>query len=88
MALYQLEEELKSSVSYAFIANKLGISQSSTRDHINELMRKKAPIEKNKVNNRKILLNIEKSFKNLNLMGKILAYRNFQDVSQTTLINL
>src|SRR3989344_9254250 len=31
MALYQLEEELKSSVSYAFIANKLGISQSSTR---------------------------------------------------------
>ena len=86
LTLYQLEEELKKPLPYAQLANKLSISQSSIRDHISEIIRKKAPIIKIKTNNKKVLLSIDKTFKNLNIMSKILTLRHIQD-SQTTLYN-
>jgi len=87
LTLYQLEEELKIPISYTQLASKLSLSQSSIRDHISEIIRKKAPITKVKVNNKKVLLSIDKPFKNLNIMGKILNIRHFQE-SQTTLYDL
>ena len=84
LTLYQLEEELKSPISYPQLANKLKISQSSVRDHLSELLRKQAPLIKLKFNNKKVLLSVDKTFKSLNLMGRIINSRHFQD-TQTTL---
>ena len=47
LSLYYLEEELKRPVTYPELAKKLKLSQSSVRDHINNLLFKKAPIQKN-----------------------------------------
>jgi len=84
LTLYQLEEEITAPLSYTQLANKLTISQSSVRDHIAELIRKQAPIQKMKINNKKVLLSVDKTFKSLNLMPRILDIRHFRD-TQTTL---
>ena len=87
LTLYQLEEELKTPIPYHQLASKLSLSQSSIRDHLSEIIRKKAPITKIKLNNKKVLLSVDKPFKNLNMMGKILDLRHFQE-SQKTLYDL
>lgn len=84
LTLYQLEEELAIPVSYTQLSNKLTLSQSSVRDHIAELLRKQTPIQKIKINNKKVLLSVDKTFKALNLMSRIIDIRHFRD-TQTTL---
>jgi len=86
-ALYHLEEELKSPITYRDLSNKLKMSQSSIRDHISELIRKNTPVKKVKINNKFVILTIEKSFRDLNILGKILTFRNFQG-TQTTLSDI
>ena len=84
LSLYQLEEEFTTPISYTQLANKLSLSQSSIRDHVAELIRKQAPILKIKPNNKKVLLSVDKTFKALNLMSRILDIRHYQD-TQTPL---
>jgi len=83
-ALYQLGEALKSPISYKTLADELKISQSSVRDHMSELIRKNVPLKKLKINNKTVLLQIDPSFKSLNIMAKILNLRSFEG-TQTTL---
>lgn len=75
MAIYQLEEELSSPVTYADIARKLSLSRSSVRDHIGELILKNAPLVKAVASDRKVSLFIKKDFRELNLASKLLAFR-------------
>lgn len=76
MAIYQLEEELHSPITYGDIARKLSLSRSSVRDHIGELLLKNAPLVKTVSGDRKVSLSIKKDFRDLNLVSKLLSFRN------------
>lgn len=72
--IYQLEEQ-SLSVDYHLLAQKLSITESSVRDHIGRIIRKGIPIEKTKENNKKILLKISKSLKEIASLESILNLR-------------
>lgn len=76
MAIYQLEEELNSQLTYADIARKLSLSRSSVRDHIGELLLKNVPLVKLVSSDRKVSLSIKKDFRDLNIASQLLTFRN------------
>ncbi len=76
MAIYQLEEELNSLVTYSDIAKKLSLSRSSVRDHIGELILKNVPLVKMVSSDRKVSLSIKKDFRDLNIASQLLTFRN------------
>ena len=76
MAIYQLEEELNSLVTYSDIAKKLSLSRSSVRDHIGELILKNVPLVKMVSSDRKVSLSIKKDFRDLNIVSRLLTFRN------------
>lgn len=76
MAVYSLEEESKSPVTYQELAKSLDLSSSSIRDYISELIRKGAPIKKEKTRNGLVYVSVLKEFKDLNLISKLIAFRN------------
>ena len=76
MAIYQLEEEFNSPITYADIAKKLSLSRSSVRDHIGELLLKNAPLIKTVSSDRKVSLSIKKDFRDLNIASKLLTFRS------------
>ena len=84
IAIYRLEEELDSSITYADVAKHLMISQSSVRDYVSDLILRKIPLTKEKSPNRKIYLSITKEFRNLKMLENLLALRE-KDYSQTQL---
>lgn len=80
MAIYQLEEELNSLVTYSDIAKKLSLSRSSVRDHIGELILKNVPLIKVVSSDRKVSLSIKKDFRDLNIASQLLTFRNSASV--------
>ena len=62
-------------VTYRLIATQLNLSESSIRDYTNKLIKKGIPIEKVKINNKTILLNISKDLKNIATLSTILQLR-------------
>ncbi|QQG39161.1 MAG: HTH domain-containing protein [Candidatus Woesearchaeota archaeon] len=83
LAIYQLEEEI-GSLTFAVLAQKLGLSQQSIRNYISSLLQKKAPITKEKINNKVVILKIKPEFKNLEMLQDLLKLKEFPD-SQTRL---
>lgn len=74
-AIYQLDEE-KGHSDYASIAARLGLTESSIRDYVSRLIKKQIPIEKKRVNNKLILLNISPGFKQLATLSTLLRIRD------------
>ena len=72
--LYQLQEE-NFTVDYSIIASKLNLSESSIRDYIQRIIQKGIPIQKNKENNKKILLSLSEDFKKIASLQTILQLR-------------
>ncbi len=72
--LYQLSEENGFS-DYKEISIKLGLTESSIRDYIGRLIKKGIPVEKIKVNNKNIQLNISKNLKKIATLHTILQLR-------------
>ncbi len=72
--IYTLEEQ-RAEVDYSLVAAKLGLSQSSIRDYVQKIMNKGIPIEKEKLNNKKILLHISPELKKLASLDTILRLR-------------
>ncbi|MGD9276163.1 MAG: hypothetical protein PVJ67_03235 [Candidatus Pacearchaeota archaeon] len=72
--LYQLEEEFGSS-DYRAISKKLNLTESSIRDYIARLIKKGIPIEKNKINNKNIQLNISLNLKKVVTLPTIFKLR-------------
>lgn len=87
MAIYQLEEEKNAPVTYAEIAKRLKLSQSSVRDHVSELFLKELPLDKIKINNQKVSLFVKKELRDLNLATKLIAFRQ-SDNNQKTLFDI
>jgi len=73
--IYQLEEQFPEGVEYKQIARKLKLSESSIRDYTKKLINKGVPINKIKLNNKKILLKISPELKNIASLETLLRLR-------------
>ena len=72
--VYQLEEQGQI-VDYKLLSEKLAITESSVRDHIQRLLSKGIPVDKERVNNKKIVLHIPQEFKKIASLSTILQLR-------------
>jgi hypothetical protein len=72
--LYQLDLE-RGNADYKVIANKLALTESSIRDYIGRLISKGIPVEKKKINNKTILLNVSENLKKIATLETILQLR-------------
>lgn len=73
-AIYQFEEQ-GFPVDYALISSKLSISDISVRDYVRKLILKGIPIQKSRLDNKKILLFISESLKRVVSLSTILELR-------------
>ena len=73
--IFQLEEAYPEGVEYKQIALKLGLSESSIRDYIQKLINKGIPVDKNKVNNKKICLKISNNLKKIASLETLIKLR-------------
>ena len=73
--IYQLEEAFPEGVEYRQIASKLRLSESSIRDYIQKLVNKGIPVDKLKLNNKKILVKISSELKNIAHLETIIKLR-------------
>lgn len=73
--LYQLDEE-QGYADYSALAARLNLTQSSIRDYIGRLMEKGIPIEKRKIKNKSVQLNIAKDLKKIASLQTLLYLRD------------
>jgi hypothetical protein len=73
--IYQLESEFPEGVEYRQIASKLDLSESSIRDYIQKLISKGIPVDKTKVNNKKICLKISSELKKIAPLQTLIRLR-------------
>ncbi len=75
--LYQLEDEKINGqeITYKTISKKLGLSESSIRDYIGRLIKKKIPIIKKKIDNKKITLYVSEDLKAIATLNTLLKLR-------------
>lgn len=73
--IYQLESESPEGIEYRQIANKLHLSESSIRDYVQKLVNKGIPVDKIKLNNKKILLKISSKLKNIAPLDALIKLR-------------
>ena len=73
--IYDLDEQIGFS-DYKLISSKLNLTESSIRDYVGRLIKKGIPIEKTKINNKNIQLNISQNLKSLASLQTILSLRN------------
>ncbi len=73
--IYQLDEERGYS-DYFLLAEKLKLSESSIRDYVARLIKKGISINKTKIKNKNVKLNISQSLKQIASLSAILALRD------------
>lgn len=75
--IYQLEEQDSSQegVNYKKIAIKIGLSESSIRDYVHKMIEKGIPIDKEKLNNKQIILHISPELKKIASLNTIITLR-------------
>jgi len=73
-AIFELESSLPE-VTYSDLAQKLGISEPTVRNMVNQLITKKMPLQKIRFFNRKVSLSIAKDLHDLNLLSKLIELR-------------
>jgi len=72
--IYQLDEEVGSS-DYRLIAERLHLTESSIRDYVARLIKKGIPVDKTKLNNKNIQLNISQNLKRIASLPTIITLR-------------
>ena len=73
--IYQLEEQ-GHDVDYSLLASKSKLTESSIRDYTQKLLKKGAPLEKTKENNKKVTLKINQGFKKIAPLNLLLTLQN------------
>lgn len=73
--IYQFDEE-KGSSDYRVLAEKLNLTESSIRDYVSRLINKGIPVDKTKLNNKNIKLNVSKSLKQIASLSTIINLRD------------
>ena len=86
VTIYDLEKE-KIDVTYADIALRLKISESSVRSHIAHLLTKKVPLARERYFNGRSLVYIKKGFKDPEMLSKLIKMRQRKN-TQTTLFDI
>ncbi|MBI2629149.1 hypothetical protein HYW74_03630 [Candidatus Pacearchaeota archaeon] len=72
--IYQLEDQ-GFLVDYHLLSSHLNLSESSIRDYIQRIIAKGVPLEKEKVNNKKVLLHISQDLKKLASLDTLIKLR-------------
>ncbi|MEK6945711.1 MAG: hypothetical protein AABW63_02870 [Nanoarchaeota archaeon] len=72
--LYQLEEE-QGYADYKAIAVRLNLTESSIRDYISKIISKGIPVDKTKLNNKNVHLNVSEGLKKIASLQTILKLR-------------
>ena len=75
MAIYDLDKEKNGDISYSELSQHLNITESTTRDFVNQLIRKDIPIQKSRYFNGKVSLCIKEEFRRLNLYQNLLKLK-------------
>lgn len=88
LTIYQLEEDLGQPVTYARIAEHLKITEGGVRTYLHNIVKKGAPIEKIKLNNKFIILTINKEFRDLKLKTRLIELYSHLDSEQTRLTDI
>jgi predicted transcriptional regulator len=73
-SIYQLDEE-QGYANYKEISERLGLTESSIRDYVGRLIKKGVPVEKKRINNKTITLNISQNLKKIASLSTILQLR-------------
>jgi hypothetical protein len=73
-AIYVMDER-DAEVDYKKVASRLNLSESSIRDYVQKIVNKGIPIEKEKLNNKKILLHISPELKKIATLDTIVKLR-------------
>ncbi len=73
--IYQMEDE-GNSPDYRTLSEKLGLTESSIRDYVGKLIRKGIPLNKNKVNNKQVILSVSPSLRNTVSLSAILQLKH------------
>lgn len=73
--IYQLEEQGSNEITYKLISKTLKLSESSIRDYIQRITNKGISIQKDKVNNKKLLLSISPNIKKIATLSTIMQLR-------------
>jgi len=73
--IYTLEEQ-DPDPDYKKVASKLNLSESSIRDYVQRIIKKGIPIEKEKLNNKKIILRISPQLKKIATLDTIIKLRS------------
>jgi len=69
-------DKTQKSATYKDLADKTGLSESSIRDHIQRIIKKGIPIDKERINNKIIILKIPEEIRNLATLDNLLRLRN------------
>ena len=72
--IYQFDEEIGHS-TYKILSKKLNLTESSIRDYVGKIIKKGIPVEKIKINNKDIQLNISPNLKRVTSLNTILQLR-------------
>ena len=72
-AIYVLEEQ--GPVDYKGLASSLGLTESSIRDYIMKMERKGIPVEKVRINNKKILLRVREELRHILSLDNLMRIR-------------
>ncbi|MBL7147308.1 MAG: helix-turn-helix domain-containing protein [Nanoarchaeota archaeon] len=88
LTIYQLEDDIKRSITYIELAKKLNLTEGCIRTYISNLLKKNLPIDKNKVNNRIVELSINSYFRDLNLKQKLINLYYLSDIEQKRLLDV
>lgn len=85
LTLFQLEEESKV-VTYIDLATKINLSEGCIRTYISSLIKKGAPLIKQKYNNKTVVLLIPQDFRDLRPKQLIIDYYYRNDPNQRKLV--
>ena len=87
LTIYQLEEELKRKIKFSDISSRLNLSESCIRGYIKRLLQKGAPLLREKINNKIVLVSLSPDFRDLNLKNKLSDIYYESDSEQTRLFD-
>lgn len=73
--MYQLDDEIGYS-DYKLLSERLNLTESSVRDYVRRLIKKEIPVDKTKINNKLIQLNISPILKKVASLSTLLQLRD------------
>ena len=83
LAIYTLEEEFGKAITLRDLSTKLKVSEITIRGYINTLISKNIPIIKERPFNKKLQLSINKGFRDLALISRLISIRNNNNKQKT-----